>query len=94
MKRLFILLSILVLLLSSCKTPPTESVIIDNSKAPLSHPTGDTLYIANTNSKTYHLSYCRFAISMKEENKYETYDLDFLISREFKPCKSCIKADY
>ena len=93
MKKLLILLSIFVLLLSSCNTPPTESVTIDNSKAPLSHLAGETLYIANTNSKTYHLSYCRFAINMKEENRHETYDLDFLISREFKACKSCIKAD-
>ena len=87
-----LLIIFIVLILFSCNTPATEDDLVIDSKDTLSHSSGSVLYVANINSHTYHLSSCRFAKSMKEENRYETSDLDFLLSREYTPCKICIKS--
>ncbi len=52
---------------------------------------GDTLYIVNISSYSYHLSSCYMADRIKEENKVETRDIDFILEREYTPCKICIK---
>ena len=84
---------LIILFLSSCTIPSTESVNVDGSKVTSSHSTGKFLYVVNTNSKTFHISSCKFAADIKEENKHITSDLDFLASREFTPCRNCINGD-
>lgn len=91
MKRFFALILIFVLTLSSCSTLEHIDVRGDESKGELVHKGGDVLYVANVNSKSYHTSECYITKGIKEENRHETYDLEFLISREFTPCKKCIK---
>ena len=57
--------------------------------------TGNTLYIVNTSTRSYHLPSCYVLNNTKAENKQETYDIKFLIEREYTPCKMCIgKTDY
>ena len=51
---------------------------------------GSTEYIVNTASYTYHLSSCYITRSIKEENKVTTTDINFLIERQYTPCKKCI----
>lgn len=46
-------------------------------------------YIANTNTKKFHISTCRAVKMMKAKNMYESDDRDELISRGFVPCKIC-----
>ncbi len=92
MKRFFALIFILVLLLSSCSTLEHIDVTGDESKGELIHTaSGDVLYVANLSSRAYHTKECYLTKRINEENEWETYDLDFLISREFTPCKRCIK---
>ena len=92
-KLLSVLLTLfLTVIFVSCKTPTTENDITFDSKTPLSHITGNIVYVANISSRTYHLSSCRYANSLKEENKHITTDLEFLTLREYTPCKICIKS--
>ena len=92
MKKLLPLVFVLLFILSSCRSPETNTVIGESSKAPLSHTEGDILYVANTSSQTYHLPSCYIAKRIKEENRFETKDLEFLRSRKFVSCKTCIKS--
>ena len=46
-------------------------------------------YIANTNTKKFHISTCRAVKMMKAKNMDESDDRDELISRGFVPCKIC-----
>lgn len=46
-------------------------------------------YFANTNTKKFHLSTCRWATSIKKENLYKSYNRQLLISDGFDPCKTC-----
>ena len=46
-------------------------------------------YIANTNTKKFHISTCRAVKMMKAKNMYESDDRGELISRGFVPCKIC-----
>ena len=91
MKRFFALIFVFAIFLSSCSTLEHIDVKGDESKEALTHKSGDVLYVANVNSKSYHTTECYIAKRIKEENRHETYDLEFLISREFTPCKKCIK---
>lgn len=91
MKRFLALMFIFVLLLSSCSTLEHIDVEGDETKSQPVHESGDVIYVANLNTRSYHTEDCYLAKRIKEENKWETFDLDFLISREFTPCKRCIK---
>ncbi|MBO5262316.1 MAG: hypothetical protein J6B45_04645 [Clostridia bacterium] len=91
MKKLLPILFVLLFILTSCRTPHTNTVTGESTKAPYSHNEGKILYIANTSSKTYHLPSCYIAKRIKEENRFETRDVDFLRSRKFTACKTCIK---
>lgn len=46
-------------------------------------------YIISIKSKTFHLEDCYIVKNIDEENIREIYDRDFLIEREFVPCKKC-----
>lgn len=64
--------------------PPQEETL---PAAPLSGKT----YVLNTNSKKIHSPDCRYATSMKEENKkvVENADLDELLSEGYEVCSVC-----
>lgn len=46
-------------------------------------------YFANKNTKKFHLSTCRYAKSIKEENLSKSKNRKLLISDGYVPCKSC-----
>lgn len=91
MKKLsFCFILILCFLFSACNG--ADYIIkadVDKEEPPPAN-TGEILYIVNTSSRTYHLPSCYILDRTKDENKAETYDLDFLIEREYTPCKICI----
>lgn len=90
MKKFIIVLLLITVLLCSCSDTDVTKVSGEAGKSTLSRTLGDTLYVANANSKTYHLPSCYIAKNMKAENRYETKDYNFLVEREYKPCKKCI----
>ncbi len=90
MRKLILLLLVLIFILTACNEPDTENVTIDSNKLPINKPEGNVLYVANMSSKTYHLPSCYIAENIKEENKLETKDEDFLRSRQYTSCKICI----
>ncbi len=46
-------------------------------------------YFANKNTKKFHLSSCRWAKSIKDENLHKSYNRELLISDGYEPCKTC-----
>lgn len=71
--------------------PATSAAALQNIEtAPAASPTGKT-YVLNTNSKKIHSPDCRYAVSMKEENKkvVENADLDELLSEGYEVCSVC-----
>ena len=92
MKRFaLILCAAFCLLLFSCGK--SDYTINAESKEPYSSSnTGDTLYIVNISSRSYHLPSCYILKNTKEENKEETYDIEFLTERGYTPCKICISS--
>ncbi|MBE6769692.1 MAG: hypothetical protein E7548_02940 [Ruminococcaceae bacterium] len=46
-------------------------------------------YFANKNTKKFHISTCRWAKSIKDENLYKSYNRELLISDGYEPCKTC-----
>ena len=46
-------------------------------------------FFANKNTKKFHLSTCRWAKSIKDENRYISYNRELLISDGYEPCKTC-----
>lgn len=92
MKRFALAFALIaILLLSACGRDYDGKVKGETDKEVPNLDTGGTvLYIVNTSSRSYHLSSCYMVKSIKEENKQETYDIDFLIEREYSPCKICI----
>ena len=80
---------LLLLTLSSCSTIPYTEISGEENKTIVSKETGDVLYVANTNSFTYHSPNCYLTKRIKDENKLETCDLAMLQRDEFKPCKIC-----
>ena len=92
MKKLTVLFLLLAVLLCACSAHDYNVVSGEDSKSSLEHENGAVLYVTNISTKSYHLPSCYIVDRMKAENKYETYDLDFLLSRDYTPCKKCIKA--
>lgn len=91
MKKLLTILIALMLLLSSCSTIDSIDVQGDKDKQELICQSGDITYVANISSKTYHLPSCHIAKRISKKNKWETRDMNFLVKRDFIPCKTCIK---
>ena len=89
MKRLIAISLLLVLFLCSCSRLEHTDITPAESKTELTHKSYGILYIANTSTKTYHLSSCYVLKRISEDKKFETYDKDFLDRREFSPCKIC-----
>ena len=46
-------------------------------------------FFANKNTEKFHLSTCRWAKSIKDENRYISYNRELLISDGYEPCKTC-----
>ena len=92
MKRLILIFTLFtVLLISSCGIGKDGVSVGEENKEPFNTDTsGSTLYIVNTSTRSYHLPSCYIVNNMKDENKAETYDINFLVEREYTPCKICI----
>lgn len=93
MKRIvFSVILILCFVLSACSH--ADYVVTADSDKILSteSDTGDILYVVNTSSRTYHFPTCYILDRTKEENKEETYDINFLTERGYTPCKICIES--
>lgn len=50
----------------------------------------ESKYIANTSTKKFHVSTCKYVKSMSEDNKLYSESYDELISEGYEPCKVCI----
>ena len=93
MKKLIILLILCVFVLPSCAD---NDIILENESLKdivTESPTdvNKKIYVLNTNSHKYHLPDCRFVSGINPENRYDTSDIDFIKSRGYEPCSSCIK---
>ena len=93
MKKLIILLILCVFVLPSCAD---NDIILENESLKdivIGSPTdvNKKIYVLNTNSRKYHLPDCRFVNGINPENRYDTSDMDFIKSRGYEPCSSCIK---
>lgn len=96
MKKLIIILIFCVLILPSCANG--NDIILENESLKdieIESPTdlNETIYVLNTNSHKYHLRDCRFAQGIRTENRYETSDMEFIKSRGYEPCSTCIKSN-
>lgn len=96
MKKLIIILIFCVLILPSCAKD--NDIILENESLKdieIESPTdlNKTIYVLNTNSLKYHLRNCRFAQGIRTENRYETSDMEFIKSRGYEPCSTCIKSN-
>lgn len=71
-------------------TPDTTAALQSIETSPALQITGKT-YVLNTSSKKIHSPDCRYATSMKEENKkvVENADLDDLLSEGYEVCSVC-----
>lgn len=76
----------------------SETTIVSSkpSKAPIkvdAVPSENVSYVLNTNSKKIHKSTCRYAQSMKEENKQivSSEELDTFVKNDYSYCKVCCK---
>lgn len=79
------------LLLASCSIGVDLEIAGDSDKnEPNLDTDGDVLYIVNVETRVYHFPSCYIVDNMSEENKLLTYDIEFLIEREYAPCKICI----
>lgn len=92
MKRIAtILLLLLCLLIVGCGRGIDLEITGDDIKnEPNLDTDGDVLYIVNKETRVYHYPSCYIVDNMSEENKLLTYDIEFLIEREYAPCKICI----
>ena len=93
MKKLIILLILCVFVLLSCAD---NDIVLENESLKdivIESPTdvNKKIYVLNTNSRKYHLPDCRFVNGINPENRYDTSDMDFIKSRGYEPCSSCIK---
>jgi len=50
---------------------------------------GESLYIGNKNSRTFHLETCSSARSMNEKNRIEFHTREEAIENGYKPCSKC-----
>ena len=90
MKKLaFILL--FVIFLTSCSVVDKIDVCGDSEKTTLSRVDEGETYVVNKSSGTIHLPSCYIADRISEENRWETTDLNFLLERNYTPCKKCLE---
>ena len=94
MKKLIVILLLCILILPSCDNG--SDIILENESLKdivIESPTdvNKKIYVLNTNSRKYHLPDCRFVNGINPENRYDTSDMDFIKSRGYEPCSSCIK---
>ncbi len=73
---------------------PTEQVsqTINGYKAESdvsSEESSNILYVANINSKKFHLADCAFAKNIKEENTLRSNNRNSLVNDGYTPCKQC-----
>ena len=47
-------------------------------------------FVLNTSTKTYHISTCRYAININKDSIEECGDLEFIRTRGYKPCSTCL----
>lgn len=92
MKRIAVIsLLLLCLMLASCSIGVDLEITGESDKNESNSDTaGDVLYVVSTETRTYHYPSCYIVDNMDEENKLLTYDIEFLVEREYTPCKICI----
>lgn len=98
MKRLMCILLLLstVFFVSACEEEVKGhgSILLENEclETTFSRETdeGGYVYVLNIATHKYHLQTCEYAISMREENRYETSSMHYIIERDYQPCKICI----
>jgi hypothetical protein len=92
MKRIFVIASIVsLLMLAACSRPYDLEISPDSDeKEVILEPGGSVLYVVNTEARSYHLPSCYQTDRIKDENKVETRDINFLTSHSYTPCKICI----
>ncbi len=98
MKRLIsiLLLILTVIFTSACHEetmPGHGSILVENECLETTFSREDDegyVYILNIVTKKYHLQTCEYAVNMKEENRYETASMHYIMAREYQPCKICI----
>ncbi len=91
MKNLAIALIIIILTLTSCSTLDSTEINGESDKAEYSRIQGNTTYIVNKSTMSYHKSSCHIAKRISEENRWETDDEEFLEMRGYKRCAVCLK---
>lgn len=94
MKKLIVMLLLCILILPSCVNE--NDIILENESLKdieIESPTDlkKKIYVLNTNSHKYHLPDCRFVKGIRLENRYDTSDMEFIETRGYEPCSSCIK---
>lgn len=93
MKRFILIsLTLLLLVLPSCGRKSDKTVAQDSDKEQFNTDIvqQEQLYVVNVSTRSYHLPSCYIVNNIKEENKQETYDKNFLVERGYSPCKICI----
>ena len=91
MKKHLLFLLIILSLLVFCACGDSFYEIKEKDKTETEWDTsGNTEYVVNISSATYHLPSCYIVKNIKEENKVTTTDIDFLVERQYTPCKKCI----
>lgn len=72
------------------KSYETAQHLTTGTTVKTTYASGSINYVLNTSSKKFHLPSCRYANSMKIENReISNAPRDYLLSIEYKPCETC-----
>jgi hypothetical protein len=93
MKKYFVMMAVLLMLLSSCGREADHTVDLWRETEPVFHnPVEKTTVVINKNSMTFHLDAdCSSLLRAKEENRMElsVETADALLVYGYKPCGRC-----
>ncbi|MBQ8392675.1 MAG: hypothetical protein IJX51_02775 [Clostridia bacterium] len=93
MRKLILIILLLVIFLPSCSdTPGHGDIPLENTElCTTGKPREPTSYVfvLNMSTKKFHLQNCKYATSIREENRIETDDIQYIYSLEYSPCSIC-----
>lgn len=73
-------------------TDTTSDTAADTATAETEQDQSTMTFVLNTNTKKFHLPTCRYAKSIKAQNRKEVVGIDQLIDDSgYEPCKVCLK---